>query len=549
MTGQRRRGDIPGIVSAIQPFAKRYAEATKSGRGLLQVIVDSGWTLTYAADAMSIAAARQRLSRDPEGWVLRARPPQEVAGSFDIQVEVLFYCTNFKDLQARTVETCRAFVDSDARASREVAFLVTSDDSGDEKIQQIPGSAGIVPMSWTWIASAANGGQGQKPLRARLEKFLYAQDLFDEQLPVVGARFFGRQDYLGQLTKFAQSDVHAGLFGLRKIGKTSLLQSFRQSVRDATDPPYVIAAYVDLQAVPFEQKDWRYLLWRIGRDFARGWQQSPASKHTKRFHPKYWGVSERPAGAGESADLLFDADFERLCDLVDRSGVEAHLLLILDEIELLLPPGGEERAFDGAVDFLRYFRGSAQEGRPISVFFAGANPYIAERAQLMGQENPLLNFVRKRYVAPFSEDETRRMVNGLGRRMGLRFQHEATALIFEQAGGHPYVTRQLCSAVLSALPRRRPYEVSVAEVSAIMDGFARSQHHTFEQVFESLSFYPDEQFLLRQLARGDELFVRQWARSEPRGIEHLMGYGLIAVSDHEIRLSIPLFRDYLTRTS
>ena len=45
-------------------------------RSLIQVIIDSGWTLTFAEDAKRVATARQAQGRLPEGWVLRARPPQ-----------------------------------------------------------------------------------------------------------------------------------------------------------------------------------------------------------------------------------------------------------------------------------------------------------------------------------------------------------------------------------------------------------------------------------------------------------------------------------------
>jgi hypothetical protein len=64
-------------------------------------------------------------------------------------------------------------------------------------------------------------------------------------------------------------------------------------------------------------------------------------------------------------------------------------------------------------------------------------------------------------------------------------------------------------------------------------------------MMESLDQYPDEQFLLKQLAKGDHAFVQAWSRAEPLGLEHLRGYGLIERIRERWEFAIPLLRDFI----
>ena len=537
----------PRLGSKLDAHAGAFYDAFPIGGDLVWALVKSGWIVSFLQSLSDFQ--RENPSYRPDGqtgreWVLRARPPVEIAESFDLQVEVLFFVSDFTDLQARTVQLARSTVEADPRVSRDVVFLVTRDEAADDKVSQIPNSDGVIPISWGWIRSASGGGQGEKPLRPRLERHLYARDLFDIQIPVVGNRFFGRQQSLQFLHRQVVSGQPVGVFGLRKICNTSLLKTFVAETRKSWTggEPVVVAVHLDLQAAPLGHRDWAYLLWEIGRQAVEGWMDHPA-KGSIRYKPRHL-TSDLLPPAGSDVSAAFDSDIKRLLDSMAKAG-PPHLVVVLDEIERLVPPTPSESGFNGAVDFLRYLRGLNQQGSGLTMILAGANPYLAERSVIAEQENPLLNFIVKHYLAPLSDEEVRPMIARLGGAMGVKFHHEATTLVVHEAGGHPFLTRQLCSLAVRRDRRARPIVIERSGVEAVLPEFAVSQHHTFQQVFESLNSYPEEQFLLRQLAEGEMGFVAEWAASDPMGLEHLKGYGLIEPTVTDYVLSIPSFRNYL----
>jgi hypothetical protein len=434
---------------------------------------------------------------------------------------------------------------ADARASREVSFIVTADVDPDEKIKQMPAAANVIPLSWGWLHRATAANDVRNPLRSRLQAYLYARDLFDERNPVVGELFFGRTRDLQQLQSAIFRDQHVGIFGLRKIGKTSLLRSLLARLADrATVPPIVLPAYVDLQEVPLEARNWRFLLWSVGRQVLAQWNRHPTNAGRAKLRTRFL-ESNWPPSPKVEVSLAFDEELRRLASQIAQVG-ELHMPVILDEIELLLPPTNPASGFEGGVDFVRYFRGLSQSGLPLSLLIAGANPYFAEQAVIGEFDNPLFNFVTKQYLAPLDGTDTRLMISRLGKGMGLEFEVAAKDEVYASAGGHPFVTRQLCSTINTHLRQRaRPCVITRTDVDDVLADFARAQYHTFDQVFDSLRFHPDEQDMLREIAAGHEEFVRDYSASDPRSVEHLKGYGLVEERQGVLRLAIPLFQSYL----
>lgn len=547
LPGRGQELTAPRVGPTLQGPADAFCRAFPLGRNLLAAIQGSGWTVSFlqSVDEFSRLHEAFRAATVVRGeWVLRARPPAEIAESFDLQVEALFYVSRFDDLQARTVEVARQLVAADSRVSREVLFLVTGDEAADERIRQLPRTDGVVPLTWGWVRSCSGGGQGEKPLRTRLEKFLYARDLFDVQIPVVGNRFFGRQQPLQFLRRQALLNQPVGVFGLRKIGKTSLIKAFVAESNEIHDGgESVVAVHLDLQAAPPGRHDYKYLLWDIGRKVLDIWEKGPNFK-PKALRTKLFGL-QTPPPPDQDVSVAFDDDLKRLLDVFERAQGPTHLAVIFDEIERLVPTSHAEPGYDGAVELLRYMRGLNQQGSNISMVLAGANPYLAERASIGGQENPILNFVLKYYLPPMEAQEVTFMMARLGGGMGIKFHHEATAAVLEHAAGHPFLTRQLCSIAIGRLRRSRPLTVERRDIEDALGDYSQSQHHTFAQMFESLSQHPDEQFLLRQLAHGDDEFVAAWVKSDPVGIEHLRGYGLVRSLGRGWQYTIPLFREYV----
>jgi hypothetical protein len=543
-------GAIPGVDASLAPSAHLFFREYPDGRNLVASIVRSGWTPSFFGSLERYFAAEKRTKvgwniRDE--WVLRARPPAEIAESFQIHVEVLFFVTRYRDFQARTVQYGRRLVDGDPRVSRDVLFVVTADDGADDKVLQIPRSEGVIPLTWNWLEPASQGRYGEKPLRVRMERFLYATDMFDVRIPVAGSRFFGRQDSLQLLTQQTRLAQPVGVCGLRKIGKTSLLRTFVDSLGDwASGEPAYLGTYLDFQSVPIGRRDIDYVLWSIGHKALQAWQAHPASIPID-FTPELFGLDQAPR-RGVDCSVTFDSDLQLLFAWIRSHLGDARLVVVFDEIERFVPPAeGPEPGFRGSLDLLRYLRGLNQQDGSVTLVIAGANPYFAERSRLGEQENPLFNFVVKHYLAPLPTEEVRFMVQRLGGLMGVKFHHEAAQAVVEHAGGHPFLTRQLCSTAIRLLGAARPVILQRETVEAALGDFSTAQHSTFAEMLESLEGYPHEQSILAELASGDSEVVDAHVHDDPVSVEHLKGYGLVQKQNENWRFTIPLFREYVLR--
>src|SRR3546814_1834797 len=92
---------------------------------------------------------------------------------------------------------------------------------------------------------------GLSALHDVLDQWLFQRDLFALNTPVVGRRFFGRERPMAQIRDAISSATPMGIFGLRKVGKTSLL---KETARRATENGDIVV-YVDLLRVPADRSE------------------------------------------------------------------------------------------------------------------------------------------------------------------------------------------------------------------------------------------------------------------------------------------------------
>jgi hypothetical protein len=141
--------------------------------------------------------------------------------------------------QVRAIQTQIKQVDSEATA----VFAVTDRRPADEGWAQI-GTLRmekfiILPLESALLNEGLATGREGALLRAEIEKRLGADyDPYDVRDPVAGAfSFFGRDAAVETLSRRIAEGRPVGIFGLRKLGKTSLLQALRDRA------PFPVAAY------------------------------------------------------------------------------------------------------------------------------------------------------------------------------------------------------------------------------------------------------------------------------------------------------------------
>lgn len=396
----------------------------------------------------------------------------------------------------------------------------------------------IVPLDDTLFQ------RSEKPLQTvheLLGQYLGRRDLYSSTLPVSGRRFFGRERLLLRLTDEVQRGQFLGIYGLRKIGKTSLIHQLRdEKLRgDAV-------AYVDLQAsAALTTQNCDPLYWELERDlYLRLRRRNQGIADLLRLG-KVERFSDLPEN-GARAGLLFVEDVRAFLDVLVTgkiSGVK-RLVIVLDELERILPVAGQ-RGIDGYVEFFGLLRGLAQTERYrglLSSVVVAANAAISEQSYWEERENPVFAFYTPYFLPPLSQDECVKMIRALGKGMSVYWDEGATSAVFAETDGHPFLTRTLCSYITKQ-HIQRPLQVTVQMVQAQIDPFIRGESDKLEQITELLrTNFPQEEIFLQQSALGETP-----AQMPDEALRHLLGYHLIAAENGGYRVTLNLLRRWLRR--
>ena len=197
----------------------------------------------------------------------------EVNESYGMSGTVLVRCMFKSQLAEGDIESLdKAIADyaNRAQVNDQIALLVLSSvpdhlkETFFKRTERRDGNHLIIPVAQE-VMETAGGEEGSgataafAALRGVLDTWLYRRDLFAQTYPVFGKRFFGRDRILAELKDAIVSAKPSGIFGLRKVGKTSLLKECERRATASGD----IVVYVDLLRVPSGVNDARWLYWRI----------------------------------------------------------------------------------------------------------------------------------------------------------------------------------------------------------------------------------------------------------------------------------------------
>ena len=399
----------------------------------------------------------------------------------------------------------------------------------------------LIPVAQEVMETAGRDdptGQGAPfgALRSVLDAWLYRRDLFAHTYPVFGKRFFGRDRILAELKDAIVSAKPSGIFGLRKVGKTSLLKECERRATASGD----IVVYVDLLRVPAGVNDARWLYWRIANLLH---DQTVNRGHLS----TRWKLGGRYQDYLDVPDdfpvpVAFDADLSGLIGSVAHAkwGTRPRVVLLLDEIERILPRKLDKSEFTGFFDFLSYLRGFAQETRELALVVAGANPSVSEISQFNGRDNPVFNFFQEVYLQLLEPNEARAMMRALGRGMGVKFNDSACNSIIDLTGGHPYFSREFCS-FLAREYSERPLSVTKDKVESVVERYLEEVGaKDFQEIVDRLGRdYPEERDVCVDLAREEHAMVTRGR------LKHLVAYQLVKMKGDRAVLTMGLFKKWI----
>jgi cold shock CspA family protein len=295
--------------------------------------------------------------------VVEVRVP-ELVESYGISGNLLMRCMFKSDISRSDIDELDTVIKewgASGLIDEQVALLLVS--SLTEGVERLLSSRiedrqrlapAIVPITQSQIETAEDAIGG---LRAVLDRWLYRRDLFAQNFPVSGRRFFGRDKPLAELRDAIANGTAAGIFGLRKVGKTSLLKEILRRATEGGD----IAIYMDLLRVPADVTDTRWLYWKLGSELYQRAIILGLKGVRWRLGGSYSDYFDLPSNFPVAT--AFDSDLTQLLAAIKRTNISPRpkIVLMLDEIERLIPNAAGKEGFTGFFDFFSYIRGVAQE--------------------------------------------------------------------------------------------------------------------------------------------------------------------------------------------
>jgi hypothetical protein len=464
------------------------------------------------------------------------KPEKFIAEQIGLEREMLLVYAPYQEFQARSLKLHDEVLASDRlRLDPVGSVLVTDDPNTSEGVRRFlvsePERPPIVGLAKDDLSSIREADD----LRSIFFRQLFQRDLFALEAPLkTDVTFFGRHDIVTELLDRYRSGQNSGLFGLRRIGKTSVLYAVQ---RRCADGEIAGAVYLDASSPALHRSRW----WSVLQTIVRTASEPLHLERADRSKVRALNVEfkETDAAGHFKADIL----------TLKQHYPGRRLVVLLDEIEHVtfgISPAAHWN--EDALPLWQTMRAVHQElGGDFGFIVAGVNPRLLEADRIGNYDNPLFSTVKTFYLSPFDQATLREMVRRVGRYMGLRCDEALYQRLHEEYGGHPFIVRRACSWMARKVPER-PGTLTTTLFEGDRERIALALERNAQQILNVLAiWYPDEFEMVRLLARGDKKSFVELANLSGTFIEHVEGYGLVSKPQTEPKIRIGLVRSYLER--
>ncbi|RYG96108.1 MAG: ATP-binding protein, partial [Alphaproteobacteria bacterium] len=417
--------------------------------------------------------------------VFYVKPSKNVRNMLSVDRELLVLISTFQDQQTRTITAARELIEEAAGRLDATTFIVVhSDFRGDSKLKNWgrEQSLTVLPIFTTHPLPAGN------ELLRTLANELFSHDPFDVTGPVADdSQFYGRREEAIQLARRLQQGQIRSVFGIRKIGKTSILHRI---IKETTKTYDCTAVLIDGQSDAIFSLSSAQLLNSIA--------------HT---------ISKSESGGEVSLDILTvrlslaDAA-QALLEAVKSS--PKVVVLFFDEIDYLTPtsPTADhwKEDFNGFWRNLRAtYQATSVGSSKLSILVSGVSSKWFMEESIGGVENAALMFVPEEYLSPLPRGAGAAMIRRLGKLAGLVFNDTTAELIAAQSADMPFWIRKACSHIHNKIEvGLRPFEPQAEAVADFMAEFISTDGVAMSEVALSHLFrvYPELQQPALQCAAG-----------------------------------------------
>jgi len=396
----------------------------------------------------------------------------------------------------------------------------------------------VVPLPHSLMVQARLDSREIEALKEQFDLYTGRTDLYDIRSTVTDVlSFFGRDNLLADLQRRLTGGQSMAIFGVRKMGKSSLMGRLREEC----DWP---VAVVDLEG---------YIggLGYVYEEALRAWRAAITAYVPDITIPEESHMDTSMTASAQAQ--AFRVAVGQLLDLLATQPGRPGLLLCLDEIDVLFGQA-EYHEFAGA---LRSLAETPRWRGRFAILVAGLSPLLSRLDRVDGQRNPFFAFFGELPLPPLERDDARTMIVSIGAQMGVSYTDDALDMLVEAGGGHPFLTRQLCSQTVRGLDR--PAQVDGARAAEAIDAYLRQpRNYLAESLWgvESGGPTPQEVEVFTALVTAgpqpeDVLIPPELAPQERRtrhlALDQLADQSLIRAHDGVWELTIPLYGRWIRR--
>ena len=392
----------------------------------------------------------------------------------------------------------------------------------------------VVPLLSPMLEKAlSTESDCERELKELEEPYLTRIDPYAESKPIHDPTwFFGRNEYLNRLPATLAQGQHIGIFGLRKVGKTSLTNQLRQ--RFAETP----TVFMDCQA--FSAKADVYFE-EILRQL-----HGELRSHDIEGLPQLQELTD-----GES----FRQQFLDLFELWEKSGRRERFIIILDEIDKLFPDRAVQNSEEILTEYVRLFRvlrGLAQSRGCLVTLVIAYRPDINRHNLLTRSvgENPMFGSYQEEYLGFLDPANSEAMIREIGLWRQIVWDADAAQRVFHYCGGHPLLSRFFASEACEAGSLKAiDYEQVEETAREIQRTLRRNEIGNLykEGIWDLMR--EDEQEALSLICRSGEEGISEAELPDEldEALTNLENFGLLMDKGGRLHISAQLFGTWLER--
>ncbi len=411
------------------------------------------------------------------------------------------------EVEARDIDRCRMEIAAaGVRLDSDVVVVVAPNPGLYGKLQGLDRRRLWVP----WQPGRSGNDFTFAPLFKQIAAHIGEKDIFEERDPIRGHQVIGRRNDIRDLSTHLLEGKSVGVFGLRKVGKTTLVRA----VTDSLDP---VGSALSVRRSPVEPGSYEVddasqvvAIWLDCQGLYPRTIDRLASLILEQI------VLRRTSGVAPASSSAAGPLEQLLGALHHWAGTEpVSLAIVLDEYDLLFETLETKNPIPHLEQLFGAMRAVSQTTRQLSLTVIGRDPSYFRQPTWNGVPNPMLNWFVPQWVGPLDRKGADELLSTLGRRVGILAGKRTKDLAYRYTGGHPLLHRQYGSAVRKVIRAKgQPSEQVDADPfceEAVCDFLERDAvTDTCQEIFDIMrAQYPHTNRLLEALALAPPANLRR----------------------------------------